>query len=191
MTQADIDTGTHELLCSVRDGVALITLNRPAARNAMSDQLTKALRRMIKERGDDSSVGALLITGAGTAFCAGGDVKGMGDNSSKKSMSAKERIADLQLRQRLLTGALIAVKKPTIAALPGAAAGAGLAIALAEGPQLAPAAIKENLDLAAHIDFATALDHEAVRLVGCSASADRKEAVPAFVEKRKPKFVGA
>ena len=273
MTQVDIDTGTRELLCSVRDGVAIITLNRPEARNALSDQLTPALRRMIKERGEDSSVGALLITGAGTAFCAGGDVKGMGDNSSKKDLSSDERIADLKLRQRLLTGALIGVKKPTIAALPGAAAGAGLAIALAcdmriaaesafvatgyvrvglsgdygiawlmtravgsararelmftgervdaarcerlglvnrvvpdaslqeeafawaralaEGPRLALAAIKENLDEAAHIDFATALDHEAIRVVACSASADHKEAVRAFVDKRKPKFVGA
>src|SRR5712672_3024858 len=74
----EIDTGTTELLCSVRDGVALITLNRPEARNAMSDRLTPALRTQIKERGDDPDVGAILITGAGTAFCSGGDVKGMG-----------------------------------------------------------------------------------------------------------------
>ena len=85
----DIDTGTTELLCSVRDGVALITLNRPEARNAMSDRLTPALRRMIKERGDDPDVGALLITGAGTAFCAGGDVKGMGDNSARRTCRSR------------------------------------------------------------------------------------------------------
>jgi len=48
----EIDTGTTELLCSVRDGVALITLNRPEARNAMSDKLTPALRTQIKERGE-------------------------------------------------------------------------------------------------------------------------------------------
>ena len=67
-----IDTGTEQLLCEIRERVALITLNRPEARNAMSDLLTPALRRMIAERGTDSRVGALLITGAGTAFCAGG-----------------------------------------------------------------------------------------------------------------------
>ena len=72
-----VDTGTSELLCEIRNRVALITLNRPEARNALSDQLTPALRRMIRQCGDDPSVGALLITGAGTAFCAGGDVKGM------------------------------------------------------------------------------------------------------------------
>jgi len=126
-----IDTGTDQLLCEIRDSVALITLNRPQARNALSDQLTPALRRMIRDCGDDPDVGALLITGAGTAFCAGGDVKGMGDNSSRKEWSPQARISDLVERQRLLTGALMAVRKPTLAALPGAAAGAGLAIALA------------------------------------------------------------
>src|SRR5437667_11673777 len=73
-----IDTGTDELLCAIRDRVAVITLNRPEARNSLSDHLTPALRRMIKRNGDDPDVGALLITGAGSAFCSGGDVKGMG-----------------------------------------------------------------------------------------------------------------
>ena len=267
-----IDTGTTQLLCVIRERVAVITLNRPEARNAMSDQLTPALRRMIKERGDDARVGALLITGAGTAFCAGGDVKGMGDNSAKKDWTAEQRIADLQERQRLLTGALLAVRKPTIAALPGAAAGAGLAIALAcdiriaaqsafvsagysrvgpsgdygiarlltravgspiareklvssdrvdsaraervglfnrvvpderlqaeafalatqmaDGPALALRAMKDNLDDALLIDHPTALDREAERLVATSRTSDHREAVRAFVEKRKPKFTG-
>ena len=127
----EIDTGTTELLCSVRDGVALITLNRPEARNAMSDRLTPALRTQIKERGEDPAVGAILITGAGTAFCSGGDVKGMGGRGPRGQMSFEERLGDLRWRQAGLTGALVAVRKPTIAALPGAAAGAGLAIALA------------------------------------------------------------
>ena len=126
-----IDTGTDELLCEVRDRVAVITLNRPQARNSLSDHLTPALRTMIKQCGDDASIGALLITGAGTAFCAGGDVKGMGSNSSKKDRTHEEKVAQLQDRQRRLTGALVSVRKPTIAALPGPAAGAGLALALA------------------------------------------------------------
>lgn len=267
-----IDTGTDQLLCEIRHRVAVITLNRPQARNAMSDQLTPALRRMVRERGEDDRVGALLITGAGTAFCAGGDVKGMGDNSSKKSMSTDERITDLIERQRLLTGALVGVRKPTLAALPGAAAGAGLAIALAcdiriaaqsafvsagysriglsgdygiawlltravgspiaremmftsdrvdaaraeriglfnrvvaddqlhaeafalaramaDGPAVALRHMKDNLDEAMHIDFDTALQHEARRLVDASQTEDHREAVRAFVEKRKPVFSG-
>ena len=71
MATGAIDTGTEQLLCEVRDRVALITLNRPESRNALGDTITPALRRQIRERGDDPDVGALLITGAGTAFCAG------------------------------------------------------------------------------------------------------------------------
>ena len=126
-----IDTGTDELLCAIRDRVAVITLNRPEARNSLSDHLTPALRRMIKRNGDDPDVGALLITGAGTAFCSGGDVKGMGGNSAAPAMSFSDKVARLRERQRTLTGVLVSVRKPTIAALPGPAAGAGLAIALA------------------------------------------------------------
>ena len=126
-----IDTGTEQLLCEVRDGVALITLNRPEARNALSDTLTPALRTTIKERSEDPNVGTLLITGAGTAFCAGGDVKGMAQSNPKVEMTVKEKIAQLKERQRTLTGVLHHCPKPTIAALPGPAAGAGLAIALA------------------------------------------------------------
>lgn len=268
----NIDTGTSQLLCEIRDRVAVITLNRPEARNAMSDQLTPALRRMVRERGEDDRVGALLITGAGTAFCAGGDVKGMGDNSNKKEWTPQQRIDDLIERQRLLTGALLAVQKPTIAALPGAAAGAGLAIALAcdiriaaqsafasagyskiglsgdygvawlltravgspvarelmftsdrvdadralriglfnrvvpddqlrehafefarslaNGPTVALRNMKANLDEAGFIDHDTALIHEARRLVESSMTEDHREAVRAFVEKRKPAFKG-
>jgi 1,4-dihydroxy-2-naphthoyl-CoA synthase len=126
-----IDTGTDELLCAIRDRVAVITLNRPEARNSLSDHLTPALRRMIKRNGDDPDVGALLITGAGSAFCSGGDVKGMGGNTAAPAMSFSDKVARLKERQRTLTGVLVSVRKPTIAALPGPAAGAGLAIALA------------------------------------------------------------
>jgi enoyl-CoA hydratase/carnithine racemase len=126
-----IETGTDELLCSVRERVAVITFNRPQARNSLSDNLTPALRRMIKRSGEDPEIGALLLTGAGAAFCSGGDVKGMNGNAAKQEMSFEERVAQLRERQRNLTGVLVAVRKPTIAALPGPAAGAGLAIALA------------------------------------------------------------
>src|SRR6195952_4427093 len=132
-TEITIDTGTDELLCVIRDRVAIITLNRPEVRNAMSDDLTPALRNMIKDCGENPEVGALLITGAGTAFCAGGNIKGMGAHRDKKKqeMSYDEKVAALQEGQRRLTGALPSVRKPTIAALPGPAVGAGLALAMA------------------------------------------------------------
>ena len=142
-TTADrrIDTGTDELLCEVRDRVAIVTLNRPQARNSLSDQLTPALREVVRQCSGDATVGALLITGAGTAFCAGGDVKGMGaaSNPAKRDWTVDQRVADLQDRQRRLTGALFGLRKPTLAALPGPAAGAGLSIALACDMRIAAA----------------------------------------------------
>src|SRR3979490_985296 len=129
-TEITIDTATNELLCTIRDRVAIITLNRPEARNSLSDHLTPALRTMIKTCGENPEGGVLLITGAGTAFCSGGDVKGMGANRDPKrlAMSYDEKVADLQERQRLLTGALISVRKPTLPALPRPPVGAGLGI---------------------------------------------------------------
>src|SRR3978361_31593 len=97
-TETRIDTGTDELLCEIRDRAAVITLNRPEVRNALSDRLTPALRTMIKTCGENPDVGALLITGAGTAFCSGGDVKGMGAHRDKKKleMSHDAQVAALQ-----------------------------------------------------------------------------------------------
>ena len=66
-----------------------------------------------------------------------------------------------------------------------------LAKSLADGPRAAQGLIKDNLDDALDIDYATALHREAERLVRASRTADHKEAVAAFVEKRKPKFIGA
>ena len=86
-----LDTGTEQLLGSVRHGVATLTLNRPEARNALSAQLSPALQRMVAQCGADDSVRALLITGAGSAFCAGGDVKGMGDRRPGADQSPDER----------------------------------------------------------------------------------------------------
>ena len=84
-TEITIDAGTHELLCTIRDRVAVITLNRPDARNALSDHLTPALRTMIKTCGENPGVGALLITGAGAAFCAGGDVRAWAPIATRRS----------------------------------------------------------------------------------------------------------
>ncbi|MFV0298943.1 MAG: enoyl-CoA hydratase-related protein [Hyphomicrobiaceae bacterium] len=130
-SERTIDTGTPQLQCVVRDGVAIITLNRPEARNALSTELSPALRRMIAAMGADPDVRALLITGAGTAFCAGGDVKNMGDRRAPTDHTHDERFRIMQERHQGSAGALYKLRKPTVAALPGAAAGAGLALALA------------------------------------------------------------
>ena len=127
----DINTGTKQLLAQIDKNVGIITLNRPESRNALSDELTPALRNTIKEFDTNREVRSLLITGAGKAFCAGGDVKSMSQGGIGPKLSREEAIEDLQKKQLSLTGALYNFTKPSIAALPGPAAGAGLAIALA------------------------------------------------------------
>lgn len=127
-----IETGTSELLCEIRDRVALVTLNKPDKKNALGDQLSPALRQILLTLENRADVGCLMLTGAGDAFCAGGDVSEMGSNSSTQPpRTIQERVVELTERQLTLTGRLYHFPKPTIAALPGAAAGAGLSIALA------------------------------------------------------------
>lgn len=270
MADQTIDTGTNQLLCTIRDSVAIITLNRPEARNAYSPEIREALPATINRMLDDPEVGALLITGAGTAFCAGGDVKGMGDNKKAVVTTPDEKMRESKARHRGLTGPLVAAKKPTIAALPGAAAGAGMALALAcdiriaaesaflstgyariglsgdygiawlmmravgeararellltceridiaraeriglvnrvvpdaelqqkafelarqlaNGPRVALSNIKANIDDARGRDYLSAVDIEAERVYASSQTADHKEAVRAFVEKRPAVF---
>tara|TARA_B110000003_G_scaffold268161_1_gene297293 strand:+ start:279 stop:1169 length:891 start_codon:yes stop_codon:yes gene_type:complete len=131
----ELDTGTRQLLSHIHGNVGIITLNRPEAKNALSDELTPALRKQISNFNIDDRVNVLIITGAGDAFCAGGDVKSMNSSKSKKGGWSEEEseekvIKNLQKKQMTLTHNLYNFSKPTIAALPGAAAGAGLSIAL-------------------------------------------------------------
>jgi len=128
-----LDTGTDQLLATLEDGVATLTFNRPEVRNALGDIVSPALRRMIAQTAEDPEVRCVVLTGTGTSFCAGGDVKGMGnrDPDRPRPKGPEEAIADLTERQKTLTGALYAMPKPTLASMPGAAAGAGLSIALA------------------------------------------------------------
>ena len=126
----DFKPDTDQLLLE-RDGKAIIlTLNRPEARNALADEMTGALRKAIAWAAEEDSVGAVVLTGAGTAFCAGGDVKGMGRRAEGAPPPLEQQYQEMVARHREVAGALHAMRKPTIASLPGPAAGAGLAIAL-------------------------------------------------------------
>ena len=80
----ELETGTRQLLSHIHGNIGIITLNRPESKNALSDELTPALRRQISNFNIDDRVNALIITGAGDAFCAGGDVKSMNSSNSKK-----------------------------------------------------------------------------------------------------------
>ena len=130
-----IDTGTDDLLATVDDGVATVTMNRPERRNAMSGAMNAALARVLADVEMDDDVGCVVLTGAGGAFCAGGDVKGMasgGDGGSGVPATSYDAGVHRQrLNQRAISQRLYEMPKPTIAALPGAAAGAGLSLALA------------------------------------------------------------
>jgi enoyl-CoA hydratase/carnithine racemase len=269
----DFQPDTDQILYTRTDRVVTFTLNRVEARNALSNELTSCLRKGIAWAANEPSVGAVVLTGAGSAFCAGGDVKAMGArNENAKPPSAEDQFREMRARHHELAGALTAMRKPSIAALPGAAAGAGMALALAcdmriasdnaflttgyariglsgdygvawlltrvvgpararelmltsdrvgaaraleiglvnqiadsvnlmketmriatglaNGPQTAFSYIKDNLDEALSIDHATAIDREADRLLKCRSTADHREAVQAFAEKREPKFRG-
>jgi len=231
--------------------------------------MSQGLIQMLKRCNEDSAVRAILLTGAGGAFCAGGDVKNMGERRSP-AVTPDERMKEMKVRHRGVGGQIVGSPKPTIAAIAGPAVGAGLAIALAcdvriagqsaflsggyskiglsgdygiawlltrtigtsraremlftsdritapraeqlglvnrvvadaelataakalatqiaDGPADAIKLIKENLNEANLIDYPTAIDHEAERLVRQSQTENHKEAVRAFVEKRKPAF---
>jgi len=128
---ADIDTGTDHLLASLTDGVLTLTMNRPEARNALTPDMLGAIAEKLAWAELDPSVKCIVITGSGGGFCAGGDVKAMNArNAGGQALSIDERIHRQRVSQRATAGKLFKMPKPTIAVLPGAAAGAGLAIAL-------------------------------------------------------------
>lgn len=128
-----IETGTDHLHARVEDRVAILTMNRPERRNALSGEMLAALASALREAETSSDVGCVVLTGAVGAFCAGGDVKNMaaGGSGGAPRATLDESIANQRLSQRATAGRLWAMPKPTLACLPGPAAGAGLSLALA------------------------------------------------------------
>ncbi|MFI4928927.1 MAG: enoyl-CoA hydratase [Burkholderiales bacterium] len=106
------------------DGVAVITLNRPQAMNALSRQLLDELARAIDELAADSGVRVLILTGAGPAFCAGLDLKELGSGRTGIGKTTVTSRGDP-------VGALARCKKPVIGAINGAAVTGGFELALA------------------------------------------------------------
>lgn len=125
------DTGlSPTVLYEAARGVATITLNRPGRRNALSRELSAALTAALEEAAGDDAVRAVVLTGAGGAFCVGADLAGAPET---RALTGTSPDGD---RTRLLAGTRNAVllhemPKPVVAAIPGACAGAGLALALA------------------------------------------------------------
>lgn len=122
---------TETVLYTVTDRVALITVNDPDRRNAVTDEMSAGLRAAVERAEADADVHAVVITGAGKAFCAGADLSALG-------VAAEEGLL------RIYDGFLAVgnCTLPTIAAVNGAAVGAGLNLALAADVRIAgPAAM--------------------------------------------------
>ncbi len=131
MRRTEISTGTEQCLAYEEDGVAVMTLNRPQARNALTKEMLAGLEKALDYAERSRSVRAVIVTGAGGAFCAGGDVKSMAAGGGDDAATLDERIHAQRLSQRNTAGRMYLMPKPVIAMLPGAAAGAGLSLALA------------------------------------------------------------
>jgi 2-(1,2-epoxy-1,2-dihydrophenyl)acetyl-CoA isomerase len=117
------------VLLEIRDAVAHVTLNRPEVYNALNGDLARALLAAVERCEQDASVRAVLLTGAGKAFCAGGDLQSFaaalrGEGSPAEFGAVLESLHESILRVTRLGC-------PVIAAVNGAAAGAGLSLACA------------------------------------------------------------
>jgi len=258
-----------DLLEATENGVAWLTLNRPERLNALSPAMTSGLSETLQRLATDPEIGAIVITGAGRGWCAGGDVKTM--ESRGRDQSFEDRVEGLR-RAHQLPLLIRTMPKVVIAMINGPVAGAGLGLALAcdlriagksarfgtafarigysgdyggswsltrlvgtakarelyfladvidgetafslgmvnrlvedaalrdetmalarriaDGPRVAVGYMKRNLHAAETEAFGTVLEMEALHQARCALTEDHKEAVAAFVEKRRPVFKG-
>jgi len=259
------------LLESLADGVATLTMNRPESLNALSEEMLEGFLEALPRLASDSNVGSVIVTGAGKAFCAGGDVKAMAAGTEFKDETLEAKAQALSSSMDVSRW-LHQMPKPTIAMVPGAAAGAGLSIALscdirvagesakfttafgrvgysgdfggsyfltrlvgtakarelyftstvlkaheaselgvvnrvvsdnnllgetmklatqmANGPRIALAYMKKNLNAAETGKLSDVFELEAWHHTRCGMTEDHKEAAQAFVDKRQPTFKG-
>jgi len=120
---------TDHLLVDIHNNIATLTLNRPDRLNALSREMIDTAITTLEQLGADPDIGCIVITGADRGFCAGGDVTAM-DAGQGMDLPFEQRV-DRQQAGHRLSGLLYTLPKVTIAAVNGAAAGAGLGIALA------------------------------------------------------------
>jgi len=124
---------TQDLLETVDGGIATLTMNRPDSRNALSRPMMNALAESLGRLALDPAVRAVVLTGTGRAFCSGGDVKGFAQAATGAGApppSFDQKVTDLRARMEAVRW-LHEMPKPTLAVIPGPAAGAGLSLALA------------------------------------------------------------
>ena len=121
-------TETPPLLVATERRLRILTLNRPERMNALSPELHHLLQAAVAEAASDPSVGAVVLTGAGRGFCSGGDVRRPRGEGPRESV--EERADAIRAHSRTVE-LLSDMPKPTVALVNGAAAGSGLALALA------------------------------------------------------------
>ncbi len=260
------------ILTRVENRVATLTFNRPDKLNALSRDLIIQSIDTLKRWSKDEEVGAIVITGAGRAFCAGGDVSAMAQRNEGEVEQTLEEKIDWLRDGHELSWTIYNMPKVTLAAVNGHAMGAGLGVCLscdlriasdkakfgtayakvgfggdfgttwlltqyagapkakelffladiieaaeahriglvnsvvphehlestvldiatriAHGPLVSFRYMKANVNLANTVDFRTLLDRESETHTRCGQTADHKEGVRAFMEKRAPNFKG-
>jgi len=122
------------ILEAKQDGIATLVMNRPNRLNALNNELAMAINDALGRIAEDQSVGVVVITGAGRAFCAGGDLAAIGKGRRSRETQELEPVlrAGMQMVLKMRT-----MPQPVIAAVNGAAAGAGMNIALATDIRIA------------------------------------------------------
>lgn len=120
------------ILYEVEDGVAVVTLNNPAKRNAVSPAMEREFRQALEAASDDPAVRAIVVTGAGHSFCVGGDVESMGETNKGNAAITPQPPRSDALDENYVRGLtwMLRIAKPIVAAINGAAAGYGFNITL-------------------------------------------------------------
>ncbi len=132
MSSEQDSQGGAPLMIATEGRLRILTLNRPERLNALTPELHHMLRDAVMDAADAPEVGALVLTGAGRAFCSGGDITRGGEAAALAvAPQTLEDRADALRRHGVTASLLGRMPKPTVALINGAAAGAGLALALA------------------------------------------------------------
>lgn len=126
------------LLEETRNGVRILRMNRPEVKNALSNDLTRALVRSLEKAASDAEVRVVALTGAGGAFCSGADISPRKPGDPKPD--SVEQTADIVVQ--LVTGMRVTCEKPVIAGIDGIAIGAGLALAMCADIRMASSAAR-------------------------------------------------
>ena len=123
------DSGGKAVEMEISDGLAVLTLNRPDSYNALNMDLADDLLEALIECDEDPAVRAVLITGRGAAFCAGGDIRQMKERSDSNG-NAGRFLKDLTVRLHAAIATMARMPKPVVTAVNGPAAGAGFSLAI-------------------------------------------------------------